>query len=294
MAVTTDTILNALKAGTYTLETLTTDKFFKTQQPEKRRRFPSVELLEVKPQSSVDTDEKRDFTRQFDVKIFLRFIGGQAGGQSNEIDSLETLETELLTVIESTTLGEHKLVTESKEWNREYKNNAIPPHIISTLRIVLRQVTPISETPDGVLIFRLSGSIGDSLPASDYIYTQAFNSDVDEGYNHIEEYSNRDANPKNYTGGFRGSFITHIKVKSADFGSTTDKLNQISRPQVNGQLPTVVFRYTNKTGQTPTPNTLQKDLILSVTNITELYRTQDNVVFRLLCRLLQPSTTTVI
>lgn len=293
MAVTTDTILNALKAGTYTLDTLTDDKFFKSKQPDKRRRYPSVELLEVKPEGSTATQEGIDFTRQFDIKIYLRLIGGQAGGQTTEIDDLETLETEILAVIESTVLAEHKLVSESKEWNRTYSNDTIPPYIESTLRIFLRQVTPISETPDGILIFDDAASEGDTKPGADYTYSQAFNSDILEEYNHIEEYSAADSNPKDYTGGFRGNFITHIKVKAADFGSTVDKLNQISRPQANGELPTIVFKYTNKDGTSPSSSTINKTLTLTVSSVNELYRTGQNTVYRLLCRLNQPSTTTI-
>lgn len=293
MVVTTDTILVALKAGVYTLTTLTDDKFFKSKQPDKRRRYPSVELIEVRPQGSTITQEGIDLTRQFDVKIFLRFIGGQAGGQSNEVSDLETLEIEILGVLESTVLAEHKLITETKEFTRTFNNDSLPPYIVSILRLTLREITPISETPDGILIFDTSASTGDDKPGADYTYTQAFNTDIFEEFPDIEEYTTQDSNPKQYTGGFRGNIITHIKVKTADFGTTTDKLNQIGKPQANGEKPTVVFLYTNKDGTSPTSSTINKTVTLKVSNITELYRTNQNTVFRLLGRLTKPSTTAI-
>lgn len=289
MAISTDSILAALKAGTYTLDTLSVNNFFKTQQPEKRRRYPSVELLET-PLGNTATQEKRDFIRRFDIRLFMALRGGATTGQEDEISSLEILESEVLTVMEATTLGEHKVTIEDKRWQRSYFNEGLRPYIMSILTITVRQITGISKTPDGILVFDLSNSEGDNLPLADYTYSQTFNTTISDGYKHIQEYTNEDANPKDYTGGFDGTLITHIRVSSSDFGATTDKLNQIRLPQANGELPTVGFIYTNKDQTTPTSVTITELLKGSVSKIDRLYTVGDNTVFRILCNLVQPST----
>lgn len=291
MAITTDSVLTALKNGSYTLTSLDDDNFFKTKQPEKRRRYPSIELLET-PLGNTATQEKLDFIRGFEVRIFLALRGGVTTGQQDEITNLEVLEQEILAVLETTTLGEHKITVEDKKWKRDYHNEELRPYIMSVLTITVRQVSGISDTPDGVLVFDKDNSEGDSLPSANYTYTQTFNTDISDGYNHIEEFSNANANPKDYTGGFRGSMITHIKVRSADLGSTTDKLNQIRLPQSNGELPAITFIYTNKSSATPSTETIQETLLVNVERVDRIYRVNDNTVFRLSCRIQQPSIIT--
>ena len=129
MAITVDSILNALKAGTYTLDTLTPDRFLKTEQPEKRRRYPSVELVEVQPQSNVATQKSVDLVRRFEVRLYLRLRAGQVEGQTDEVDVAETTEAEILDVLETTVLGEHKITAEDKAWDRDTQANKYPPFI---------------------------------------------------------------------------------------------------------------------------------------------------------------------
>ena len=286
MVITTDSVLAALKSGTYTL--LSTDNIFKTQQPEKRRRYPSLELLET-PLGNTTTQEKRDYIRKFDVRIFLGLRGGNTTGQEDEISNLEKLEVEIQTVLDDTQLGEHKIIIEDKKWNRQYMNNKFRPYIQSFLTITIRQVTGVSNTSDGVLVFDLSNSIGDSLPTLDYTYTQTYNTDITDGFNIIDEFTTQNHNPKRYTGNFSGTMITHIRVKSDDLGTTTDKLNQLRLPQTNQELPIIGFIYTNKDETTPTPNQLKEIIKCNVSRVDRMYKTNDNTIFRLLCNLLEPS-----
>lgn len=290
MAITTDSILTALKGGTYTLDTLTTDRFFKVEQPEKRRRFPSVELIEIQPISSTGTQKAIDLARRFEVRVYLRLRGGQVEGQTDEIDTIETLETEIQDTLDGTVLGEHKIIAEDKQWNRTTEPNAYPPFIKSTLTVVLRQIKGLEETPDGVLVFDLANSSVDNPPGADRTYQNIFDVDILEGYRDVDEQTNQDANPKRYSGGFNGTFIGHTRVHKDDLGATGEKLNQLTKLRSNGEKPTVQFIYTDKDQQTPSPSTITRTLKMTIENIQELYRSGDNTIFRILGRLLEPST----
>lgn len=293
MVVTTDTILAALKAGTYTLDTIVASRMFKTKQPDKRRKYPSIELLET-PKGNTETDEKKSFVRKFDIRLFLGLRGGTTTGQEDEISDLETLEQEVLVVMENTVLEDHKITIEERNFNREYDNEGLRPFIKSTLTITIRVITSPSDTLDGVLIYDVSASTADNEPASDYQYDNVYNVEIDEGHTDVDEMISSTTNPQRFTGDFFGTFIAHLKVNSTDLGATSDKLNQLAVPQANGEKQTVGFKYTDKASNSPTTSDIQRDLILTIDSTKELYKVNDVTTIRILGKLLQPSTTTVI
>ena len=293
MAISTDSVLAALKAGTYTLESITASRFFKVKQPENRRRYPSIELIET-PLSETAAEEKSDFVRKFDVRIFLGLHGGTTTGQEDDISDLEVLEQEILFVMNNTTLGEHKITIEDKQWRRDYKNEALRPHILSVLTFTIRQVTGATSTPDGILTYVIATSTADNKPVSDYVYTNVYNVDINEGHTDIDESINNTTNPQRFTGDFFGTFIGHIKVSDVDLGATSDKLNELRKIQANGEKQIVSFKFTNKAQNTPTTKTIRRDVKLTIDSINEQYRVGDNTVFRILAKLLEPSATTVI
>ncbi len=293
MAISTDSVLQALKDGIYTLESITPSRFFKVKQPETRRRYPSIELIET-PLSETAAEEKSDFVRKFDVRIFLGLHGGTTTGQEDDISDLELLEQEILFVMNNTTLGEHKITIEDKQWRRDYKNEALRPHILSVLTFTIRQVTGATSTPDGILTYIIATSTADNKPVADYVYTNVYNVDINEGTTDIDESINSTPNPQRFAGDFFGTFIGHIKVSDVDLGATSDKLNELRKIQANGEKQIVSFKFTNKAQNTPTTKTIQRDIKLTVDSINEQYRVGDNTVFRILAKLLEPSATTVI
>ena len=294
MAISTDTVLQALKDGTYTLETIVSSRFFKTKQPDKRRKYPSVELLET-PLGNITADDKSSFIRKFDVRIFLGLRGGTTTGQEDEITDLETLEVEILDVMEGISLADHKIVVDERVWNRTYDNEGLRPFIKSVLTVTVRQVTSTGNTsPDGILVYDISESTADNKPVSDYTYDNVYSVDINEGYNDIDESINNTANPQRFTGDFFGTFIGNLKVKAVDLGATSEKLNQLARIQANGEKQTVGFIYTNKTADSPTTSNIQRIIKLTIDQTQEIYRVNDVTTIRILGKLLEPSATTVI
>ncbi len=291
MTISTDSILQALKDGTYTLNTLLPTRFFKTKLPKLRRRYPSVELLET-PTGNTATQEGTDFVRKFNVRIFLGLRGGTTVGQSNEISTLEVLEEEILNVLEATKILDHKVIINQREWSREYFNEEMRPYILSVLTITTRQVTGVLQQPDGILIYDLSESqsVGNA-PAQDYQYTEVRNTTIVAGYGDSDEYVNTDHDPRRYTEGFFGSFITELHVSSGDLGTTDDKLNNLKKIKANGEKPIVAFIYTDKTEDTPITVDITRAIKITIDDIKELYRAKNGTTFTVTGKLLEEGTT---
>lgn len=293
MAISATAIRTILLAGTYTDTTLTENRFYIAEQPKARRRFPSVEIVEAKPTGNVETKEKSEFTTIYQINYYARTRGGQTTAADDEEVSITITQDEILTLIEAASLEDHKLVLEQKDWDVKRFPDQIPSYVLSTLRITVRKITaPPSGTPDGVLVYDISSSIGDNKPGSNYTYTQVFNTDIDDGHNKFDEYHVNNANPVRYAGGFRGSFITHVRVSSADLGSTDDKLNNLTKLKTNGEFPVAAFIYTDKDDTTPTPTQIQEAIKLTIDDVQRQYRVGDNTIFRILASPIERSTVT--
>jgi hypothetical protein len=250
-----------------------------------------VLLLET-PTGNTATQEDTNFVRSFDVKIYLGLRGGSTTGQTNTISTLENLEKEILEVLENTPILEHKLTINEREWSRDYQNNELRPYVISTLTIKARQITGVTSTPDGILVFDVSQSNVDSPPILDYQYSKVFNTDITSGYRDFDEFTTVSPNPNRYSGGFEGSFITNVRVDDSDLGTTGDKLNQLNLLNDNGEKATITFIYTDKTDETPTTITIKNSLKITVDNVKEIYRANGNTIFRVMGKLLEPKTLT--
>lgn len=291
MAISTDDILTALSQATYTLTSLSPTRFFKTKLPDGRRRFPSVELLET-PIGNTATQGGTDFVRSFDIRIFLGLRGGSTVGQKSTITDLEILEKEIIAVVEDIKLLDHKLIIDERSWNREYFNNKPRPYVISILTIKARQITGVLQQPDGILVYDVSASqsVGNA-PASDYQYTEVFNTQIISGYGDIDEYVNTDHDPRRYTEGFFGSFITNVHVAKSDLGITDDKLQNLKKLKSNGEKPIIAFIYTDKTEDTPTTVDIQRAIKVTIDDIKEMYKAKEGTTFTITAKLLELGTT---
>ena len=293
-SVTATQIRDLLKVGVFTDTTLTDDRFYVGEQPKSRRRYPSVEVKETKPESHTETKEKSEFATTYSIVYYKRTRGGQTTGSEDEEVLIETTQNELLAIVETISLEDHKIVSEAKDWDVKRFAEQVAPYIESTLRLTVRRITaPPAGTPDGVLIYQIAGSTGDNLPAGDYTYLQAYNAEVNDGHNKFDEYTSQSKNPKRYAGGFRGSFICSVRVSATDLGATSDKLNQLTKLRSNGALPEVEFQWSNKDLQ-PTPSTIQEILKMTIDDVQRQYKTGDTTVYRILGSLLEDTVTTVI
>lgn len=291
MPISTDDILTELSQATYTLTSLVPTRFFKTKLPDGRRRFPSVELLET-PIGNTATQEGTDFVRSFDIRLFLGLRGGSTSGQKSTISDLETLEKEIIAVIEGIKLLDHKLIIDERSWNREYFNNKPRPYVLSILTVKARQITGVLQAPDGILIYDVgaSESIGNA-PAANYQYSQVFNTQIISGYGDTDEFVNSDYNPRRFTEGFFGSLITNVHVESADLGVTDEKLNNLKKLKTNGEKPTVAFIYTDKAEDTPDTVDIQRAIKVTIDDIKEMYRAKNGTTFTITAKLLELGTT---
>ena len=148
MAVATaETIKAQILTGTYPSGTIEAGNVFDYVQYEKRRTYPSCEIITVQPESTVQTKKTTEITVGFEIRYYVKNLGLR----SQSILTQKDVEDEILTKIEAMTLQDHKVVLESKIWQREQvgqfgKN--FPPFIVSTLKITVRQITPSTAKAD--------------------------------------------------------------------------------------------------------------------------------------------------
>ena len=292
MAVATaESIKTQILTGTYPSNTIEAGNVFDYVQYEKRRMYPSCEVVTVQPQSTVETKKTTEVVVGFEIRYFIKNLGIR----SDSILTQKAVEDEISSKIESMTLQDHKVVFESKIWQREQVGKFgadFPPYMVSTLKISVRQIIPSTATADGVLKFDLSESDVDSPPSGDYTYTEVFDVDLSEGYRDIPEKYTGSSVPLHYAGDFVGTLICNIPVKAADLGSTGDKLNKLITLRTTGEKPDVTFIYTNKTGGA-SPSTITETFTVEPDTLQRLYRYQDTVVYRLTATVTNPSAITV-
>ena len=292
MAVATaESIKTQILTGTYPSNTIETGNVFDYVQYEKRRMYPSCEVVTVQPESTVETKKTTEIVVGFEIRYFIKNLGIR----SDSILTQKSVEDEISSKIESMTLQDHKVVFESKIWQREQVGTFganFPPYMVSTLKISVRQIIPSTATADGVLKFDVSESNVDSAPLADYTYTEVFDVDLSEGYRDIPEKHVGSSIPLHYAGDFIGNLICNIPVKAADLGTTGDKLNKLITLRTTGEKPDVTFIYTNKTGGS-SPSTITETFTVEPDTLQRLYRYQDTVVYRLTATITTPSVITV-
>jgi hypothetical protein len=100
-------------------------QFFPHEVLPNHRIFNYVEVVNVQPDGTIENADVTRETNIFEVRILVRY------NQFLELetDDLANTEKEILTLLESATLGDKKIVLESKQWNRsEIRNNPNKVH----------------------------------------------------------------------------------------------------------------------------------------------------------------------
>lgn len=290
--VTVDQIKTQILTGTYPANTIISDNVFTKEQYVRRRRYPSCEIIVTSPQGNQQTKSETTTVFAFEVRYYTKNLGDQ----TDEISTQNSVETEILSKLDSLTLQDHRVVFQSKIWRREQyqRDGDTPAYLLSVLKVDVRRVNAPTITLDGALTFILSGSEVDSPPAGNYAF-DAFDVDIQEGYTGVKESVSTSPNgfavPIHYTGQFGGRFICSIIVKTADFGSTGEKLNKLMTLQSTGEKPEANFTWTNKTNIT-TPATITETIRLEIDSIQRLYRKDQNVIVRVFADIMTPSTIT--
>lgn len=282
MAVATAaTIKTQIEAGSYPANTLSADNIFDYVQYEGRRRYPSCEIATTQPESTSESKKSTEISTAYEIKYFVRNLGAR----TDEVANQKLVEDVIMAQMESMTLQDHKVVFEGKTWTRNQVNKAPghPAYTVSILKITIRQITSTTATADGTLKFKLTGSTVDSAPAGDYTYTNVFNVDLKVGYRDVEEGYTTSHIPIHFAGHIQGNFIASIMVKSADLGTTGDKLNKMPKLTTLGEKPVYKFEYTNKTSD---ESTITNTFTCEVDSVQMQYSTNDGVVFRLIAKLI--------
>ena len=291
MAVATaNTIKTQILTGTYPENTINDYNVYDYEQYDKRRRYPSCEVWTTQPESTIESKKTTETTVGFEIRYYVKNLGLR----SAQITSQKDVEAEIMRVIEAMTLQDHKVVLESKVWAREQVGRFggnFPSYVVSILRITVRQITPSTATADGVLVFK-DGSLVDNDPEADYTYSEVFDVDLIGGYKSIPERYTGSNLPARYAGDFEGRLICNIPVKTADLGTTGDKLNKLITLRTTGEHPDVTFIYTNKTGGA-SPSTITETFTVKPESLQRLYRYQDTVVYRFIGIISTPSVITV-
>ncbi len=165
-----------------------------------------------------------------------------------------------------------------------------------TLTKIRSGLTTVFKGYGGVLAFDTSESSGDSLPASDYTYTEAFDVNWIGGYRQIEELVDETSNgfhiPIFFTGAYDGRFNCTMSLKKADIGSGTHQLNTIGGLRTTGEVPSIVYLWSVTTTES-TPSTLTASIKVKILSIEQMMNTEDIAKVRLIGRVITPPTLTL-
>lgn len=284
---TTATIKTQLETGTYPANTLHADNIYDYEQYLTRRGYPSCEIITSQPESTSLTASESTITVGYEIRYYTRNVGGR----TDEIATQKSVEDEIMSLIGSMTLQDHLITFESRNWTRlqVQRDGTHPAYTVSTLKIVVRQVTATTLTDVGSLTFVLAGSTVETDPAANYTYSNIFDVDIDVGYDDVQEGYTASHIPVHFSGHLQGKLICSILVKSADLGNTGDKLNQLPKLMDNGQKPEFKFSYVNKTSD---DTTMTSVFTCEADSVKMRYTVSEGTVFQLIATLTSDVTIT--
>jgi len=173
--------------------------------------------------------------------------------------------------------------------------------LIRTLTFELTQIT--SDDPEvfrgygGVLVFSKDLSVGDSLPVASPVYAEAYNVELNEGYETISYLTNDITEgvnvPQLATGEWNGEFTMNTMMKKSDVSAATmDALDNIYRTQTSAplqnELGTVVL-IQNDSNTEGTPVILTTITYLKVNNVQKISDVEQLVKYSLSGRIIKPT-----
>ena len=236
----------------------------------------------------------------FEVTCLLQVPDGNIDTFSVWIDLMQQMTGEVIRILKtqyspSTNTGE--FFRTNTNWTRDDTYFPDDAMLVRTLRFTLTRIVSQSDEVflgyGGILAFDTSESIGDNLPASDYVYTEVNRVQIVQGWRNLP-YITTDspettAIPIYFRGAFSGQFSCQMYMKKSDFlPQTLNSLAEIFRPQANGELGTAAFLHSNENTETP-PITLTESLCVNITSVEKISENEDLVHFNLRGNLTKPS-----
>lgn len=236
----------------------------------------------------------------FEVTCLLQVPDGADDGFTIWIDLMQQMTGEVTRILKtqyspSSTTGE--FFRTNTNWTKDNTFFPDDPMLVRTLKFTLTRIVSTSKEVflgyGGVLVFDTSASIGDSLPETDYIYTEVQRVQTVQGWRNIP-YITTDspgdvAVPTYFRGRFGGQFSCQMFLKKSDITSTNlNSLNKIFQPQANGELGTATLLQLNNNTESPTVQ-LTESIPVNITSIEKISETEELVKFYLRGNLTKPS-----
>lgn len=183
-------------------------------------------------------------------------------------------------------------------WTNNDELEKINQVLVRTMKLTLTQIksedTTVFKGYGGVLTFDTSASQGDSKPAGDYAYTEAYDVQWTGGFRQTSELIDGASTatairePILFTGGYGGRFNCMMRMKKADFtDSGTEQIPTLGDLMTTGETPEVVFLWavTNTEG---TPATLTTSITMKVISLEPVGDRNDLSKFRLVGEIFKP------
>ena len=255
------------------------------------------------------TEHPRYFEQSelFEITCFLQVPDSADDQLSVWIDLMQQMTSEVSEILKtqySPSSGTGEFFRTIINWTRDDTFFPDEPMLVRTLRFSLNRILSNEEEvfigypgavgSGGVLVFDTSDSSGDSLPASDYIYTQTERVQIVQGWRNLPYLTTNGTDtvgvPIYFRGQFGGRFTCNMFLKKSDITPTTlNSLSQIFRPQSNGELGSVAFLHNVGNTEDP-PTILTESLLVNITEIEKIAENEELVKFNLRGNLVEPST----
>jgi len=241
----------------------------------------------------------------FEVTCFLQVPDAAADVFSVWVDLMQQMAGEvsrILKTVYSPSTDTGQFFRTNTGWTKDDTFFPDDPMLVRTLRFTLTRLVASSDEVfigyGGVLAFDTSESVGDSLPTSDYVYTQIERVQIVQGWRNIPyittEAVSTTAIPVFYRGSFSGRFACEMQLKKSDITPTTlNALNKIFLPQSNGELGTATFLHLTSNTETDA-QTLTESVPVNITTIEKIAENEQIVKFNIRGNLTGPSTMLVL
>jgi len=269
-----------------------------TQIPAKESR-KAIIVKKTSPLESVISHPKFDEVSDiFEITCYYVNQGGSLETYDVSESNIEDMEDEVLRILKTVynpLTGTGTFYRSNQVWQNRDDLTQLQPVLQRVLTFTLTKVrsglTTVFKGYGGVLAFDTSASQGNSLPASDYTYTEAFDVNWTGGYRQIEEPIDENPNgehiPAFYTSRYDGRFNCVMSLKKADIGSGTHQLPTIGGIMTNGEVPEAVFLWAI-TDTEGTPATLTSSIKVRIISQEPMTNLEDIGKIRIIGRIITP------
>ena len=283
-------------------------KFFAHPQQAQKEVRKAIEVRKIntaEDENIITHPRFEEITDHFRITVRRRLTQVDEVSFDKAEEEAEDMQEEIVRIIKTVynpLAGTGNFFKMNRQWRFDDVQRLEQPELIRRMDLFLTrlksQTTEVFQGYNGVLTFDLSASKNmDSAPAGDYVYTEAYDVESEEGSSTISvmtrNSSAKTGKPTKCRGKFSGTFRATMYAKKSDLnGASADKLDNIYKAQANGQHIEAVFldAALNKEG---TPVTLTSSTPCLVTRMRRKRLDEDLVKYTLTADITEPTTTSV-